>query len=495
MDFGRRGEFLPRCDRGHPFTEKVVSGEHSVLGLRPKTCNSCGHEMLQGNKRHSCKPCGVHLCGPCYGSKCKALLPGVVVGASGAVATRVAYSSSGAASAPLAAGGSPPRNTPSVLGHAAEGRAPHGLARASSNPPAGERRPLGGHVAPPAAAVRPPSAAVGAAVGAAATATGGYRGGVAGGHVSREDGRQVAPSPGVVAAWSDVPRHWTRASGDNDWYALPVDHATAAPLAGLLRVTQPEQLGIGRDASLYGRKYVKLRIQCAWRIQHHFLWRMYAARRDMLARDMQKLSEKGIQRPEVREKTRATAAKLPNSPYTNHLESDFVSLAGEAMLLTGVKPDAVLGIIQEGLSERLASMCGAFGAGIYMAEDSEKADQYATPDPCRDHPGLEDLHKQLYPPGGYRHPGEDTFYCFVVRAALGTPLLTADGHKNLHNPSEPVYASSDRRELANIPGCSPPLRYNSLVVETGQAVKRFREFVVFENSQCYTEYLCAYTRV
>lgn len=171
--------------------------------------------------------------------------------------------------------------------------------------------------------------------------------------------------------------------------------------------------------------------------------------------------------------------------------------ANEKFLLTGVQPANVLPIIQHGLQERLASARGAFGAGIYLAEEVEKCDQYVKADCGHADPELADLHARLFTSTGQpiTFPGEDLFYCFAVRAALGWTLHTTDGRHSIHEPTEMIYENDDRRELATIRGSSPPHRYNSLVVELGAAVKRFREFVIFENTQCYAEYLIAFTRV
>merc|ERR1711924_339719 len=116
--------------------------------------------------------------------------------------------------------------------------------------------------------------------------------------------------------------------------------------------------------------------------------------------------------------------------------------------------------------------------GVYAAEDIEKADQYATPDPVYMASGLEELHARLFRVGtATRHPGEDLFYVFVVRAAAGVPVRTTDGKTDLDRASRDVFATIDQRELSEVPGVSPPLRFHSLVVELGGKVHRFREFV------------------
>ena len=72
-----------------------------------------------------------------------------------------------------------------------------------------------------------------------------------------------------------------------------------------------------------------------------------------------------------------------------------------------------------------------------------------------------------------------------------------------HHPRGFVFEAETARELVNVPasekhsasGQAPPgFNYHSLVVETGGAVKRFREFVVFHREYVYPEFVVAYQR-
>jgi len=97
-----------------------------------------------------------------------------------------------------------------------------------------------------------------------------------------------------------------------------------------------------------------------------------------------------------------------------------------------------MGILSGGLNERLCS--GLFGKGVYLAENPEKADQYAAPDRRYMATGLRDLHQILYREGsGTRHPNEDVFYMFVVRAASGIVARTKDGETDLDKPSSRLF--------------------------------------------------------
>merc|ERR1711879_265849 len=123
-------------------------------------------------------------------------------------------------------------------------------------------------------------------------------------------------------------------------------------------------------------------------------------------------------------------------------------------------------------------------------------------DPGFETPGLEDLHARLFRAGGNTHPQEDLFYCFIVRTAGGICLKTRgikrDKEPNIYDcddEDKALFATQDRRELVAVPGVSPPVNYNTLIVETGRALKRFREIVVYDSQHLYIEYVVAFKRL
>lgn len=204
-----------------------------------------------------------------------------------------------------------------------------------------------------------------------------------------------------------------------------------------------------------------------------------------LTRDRARVEKQGISVPKVQSKLNVIGQRL-------HAHDPLQ--ANEGWFLHGTKPETVLPILSSGLSERMSS--GMFGKGVYLAEDPEKSDQYATPDPKYRASGLDNLHRRLYRAGiGTRHPCEDLFYVFVVRAAAGIAVRTKDGKSNMDRPSEPVFASDEKRELSEVHGVMPPLRFHSLLVELGGSISRFREFVHFNSAHFSVEYLIAYRRV
>eukprot|EP00419_Tripos_fusus_P051327 CAMPEP_0172838690 /NCGR_PEP_ID=MMETSP1075-20121228/28046_1 /TAXON_ID=2916 /ORGANISM="Ceratium fusus, Strain PA161109" /LENGTH=515 /DNA_ID=CAMNT_0013682237 /DNA_START=55 /DNA_END=1602 /DNA_ORIENTATION=+ len=300
--------------------------------------------------------------------------------------------------------------------------------------------------------------------------------------------------------WSPIsPPFWLGEQMDHGWSLHPVlDEDTKAALDKMMEVTKPEDLGTGRDvAHGHGRAYKDIKIHSAWRIENPNMWQRYCGQRSFVAQKVQQASAMlgfGPLPFQVGAYTRLIGA---SRQLAGALDKD----AGEGHFLHGSRPEYLLQILDSGLNARVASLGGAFGVGVYLAEDVEKIDQYATPDSGSD-PGLEDLHARLFRPGGHCHPNEDIFYCIIVRAVLGASVVTRGmsrtaikSHFDADDESKQIFVDKDRRELVAIPGTKPPIRYHSLIVEKGKAVKRFREFVVMDGTNCYAEYLVAYKRV
>ncbi|CAK9006731.1 unnamed protein product [Durusdinium trenchii] len=197
-----------------------------------------------------------------------------------------------------------------------------------------------------------------------------------------------------------VPSYWSGTGDlealDQGWAAEPVSEKTFEALKKLFVVTQPEQLGKGRDCKDYGRKYSNLQLHCAWQIEHPSLWEKYNAERNDVLRNMKKLERNSIETPSWKSKLDENSPALPD---------ELCTAIGEKHLLHGTSPKHLLDILDQGFNDKLASSKGMFGAGAYFAEDPEKIDQYTREDPGYMTPGLEPLHSRLYRPGGHKHPG------------------------------------------------------------------------------------------
>jgi len=145
--------------------------------------------------------------------------------------------------------------------------------------------------------------------------------------------------------------------------------------------------------------------------------------------------------------------------------------------------------LSSGLNERYASS-GAFGDGTYLAEDAGKADQYCRIDAGRSET-RDALHDALYP-GGSVHPGK-VCYVMLVSVLMGEAVVSLDGCSS--DGGGEVWANSEvRRELATVPGSSPPFSYHSLLVETGKSILRYREIVQCHADRILIKYLIAYRR-
>eukprot|EP00913_Durusdinium_trenchii_P000068 g62.t1 len=171
------------------------------------------------------------------------------------------------------------------------------------------------------------------------------------------------------------------------WAAIPVAAPTFAALRRLFVVTQPQDLGRGRDAGQYPRRYSNLQLWSAWQIEHHNLWEKYMAERnDARSCGMEDLSFKfvvdSIETSVWKSKLEDASAGMPD---------ELCAPIGEKYLLHGTLPEHLLHILDQGFNDKLASSKGMFGAGAYFAEDPEKIDQYTRPDPGYESPGLEDV--------------------------------------------------------------------------------------------------------
>ncbi|EKX35886.1 hypothetical protein GUITHDRAFT_79242, partial [Guillardia theta CCMP2712] len=118
-------------------------------------------------------------------------------------------------------------------------------------------------------------------------------------------------------------------------------------------------------------------------------------------------------------------------------------------------------ILKAGLDERVCSLGGLFGAGIYLAENSSKSDEYCTPDSrgiCR---------------------------MFVVRAVLGSSYEAMQAMNNVRLP--PVMPGSDRLHDSVI-GVTKDTHPSAFL-------EKYREFIVYDRRQTYPELLVEFKRV
>jgi len=254
----------------------------------------------------------------------------------------------------------------------------------------------------------------------------------------------------------------------------------------------PKALNKGRDVIEKG-DYTYLDLVAVWRMENPLLWQGYAVERKNMR---EAFARRGIDVPKFEERLKLKQA-IAHFPGANGLYKDI----NETYLIHGTGPDVILSIATGGVNERFTN-AAMFGKGSYFAEDVAKNDQYCRGDAVLGaHP---ELHRRLFPTGGeyefpvYPYKG---YYIILCRILMGYTVRVKcinAKRKEMYNmdfPEATIFATSDERELAAIPGIdNPPLFYSSLVAERGGAIARFREVCMFHSARVYPEYLMCYSR-
>lgn len=269
---------------------------------------------------------------------------------------------------------------------------------------------------------------------------------------------------------------------ERSWHLTSIrDQCLLRGLQGCL-ATEGDHLGFGRDVRAT-RPYAKLQLAAAWHIEHTLRSQMYQSALSQVE-NCSAIAEmpRIIMRNEV---GRLSKNLCDWSLATGCSLNDGVN---EKLVAHGTRPDHVVPMLHTGFNERLSD--GAFGRGCYLAEDCGKCDQYCTTDVSHgDHP---ELHSLLYDEHSRHHPG-NVHYIFICRAVLGAVVHTTDGETNFHTGGRIWAAGANKRELVAVAGS--PVPHHALLVETGAAVRRYREIVIFHGERILPEFLVAYRRV
>ena len=279
----------------------------------------------------------------------------------------------------------------------------------------------------------------------------------------------------------------------------PVDDSDPVTWNGLSRLmkTNRDWLGKGHDAS-QGQMPYELQLVRAWKLQNPRRDARYESGTKGMQDEMDRLKAKDKLTGRQMGQPVLTADAAAALPLTTPLQKPL----NEVLLLHGTQPGVLFTLLANGMSERFSGTNAGtnFGDGAYLAEDIGKADQYVKVD--RKYGEHQDLHDRLYG-HTYRHP-DDVYYTLVCRVALGLPLRTRKSGKHatscdappgqLHS-YEKVFPPGTTRELATVPGVTPPIHYHSLVAECGEVISRYREFVIFRAADYVCPlYLIAYKR-
>eukprot|EP00928_Gymnodinium_smaydae_P094618 TRINITY_DN7971_c0_g1_i1.p1 TRINITY_DN7971_c0_g1~~TRINITY_DN7971_c0_g1_i1.p1 ORF type:complete len:382 (+),score=24.73 TRINITY_DN7971_c0_g1_i1:76-1221(+) len=293
---------------------------------------------------------------------------------------------------------------------------------------------------------------------------------------------------------SDLPMHWSLANGaycpSQGWIAAHITDNKVLKHLNEMLSTDGRQLGKGRDVQEPG-DYSELVLARAWRLENPRLWRRYSNEINDVRRFVRRFRSKKIPpiMDDLRQEVTLPSLALPGDELCDDIN--------EIRLFHGTKPELVLSMLQNGMNSRYTSNTSMFGAGVYLAEDAGKTDQYSTSDSGAGHvPDLSDLHCRLYRQG-VTHP-RNVFYVFICRVIMGYFVRGNTGHPDeisLDDEDVNIYANADRRELSTIPRSVPPTNHHGLLIERGSSISRYREFVQFHDERIYPEYLVAYQRL
>ena len=139
-------------------------------------------------------------------------------------------------------------------------------------------------------------------------------------------------------------------------------------------VTKPKQLGTGRDhkyATAWSKVPAakrKMQVQQAWRIQNAGLSQKYKAGVMTIAGHTSKVAPTWKVNQVRKELTQAAADLAAQDDDLEELRPE----VNEAMLVTGVPPEVVMKIIEQGFNERFSGNNAGtmFGDGTYFVSDS-----------------------------------------------------------------------------------------------------------------------------
>ena len=230
--------------------------------------------------------------------------------------------------------------------------------------------------------------------------------------------------------------------------------------------------------SYTGSRYDSIEVVGTWKINNNVQQEQFDAARAKMKKESPKGNSYGIP-----DSYSVPMHELANTPLDRK--------AGEVILLHGTSPDNLHSILFEGHKTALANKQGLFGRGIYFAENAAKIDQYSTNDEWYKKDGnVGELHDKIYKGCGQMHP-RNVRYALACRVLLGEHVTTSDGKTRLGDGKN-AFSTADRNELASLPDGATP---SSLIAIPGERARYFREFMVYDESQVFVEYLVAYKRV
>lgn len=239
-------------------------------------------------------------------------------------------------------------------------------------------------------------------------------------------------------------------------------HASTAPAAATAGTAA---------ASAPAEKHTRLEVTKVTRVEDAKMWREYM----QALEDIEAATEKDVEPPE-------TVAILHDEKMLADwtIGSTLDQSKNEALLWHGTThgqddTNDIAAIIQKcGFDERVTNPGGLYGAAVYFAESSSKADAYA---------GKVDGKSN-----GIGSQGT----LFLTRVALGTPHRTDVPLKQIRRPPT-VTGLVDK---PGAPIATTDRRCDSVVAskKSGFAGSPYREFMIYDRRQAYGEFMVQYVR-
>ncbi|KAH3832425.1 uncharacterized protein LOC127877783 isoform X2 [Dreissena polymorpha] len=257
-------------------------------------------------------------------------------------------------------------------------------------------------------------------------------------------------------------KDWGIEAQQRPFIRLPIEGQDFQDVVKLVQDTWDAQhVGHGRDAKgLSELNYTKVKVTRVERIENYELFHKYAAKRQEL---FKKAFKTGGPFKSMEKLTGSKGKVLTTSNIENNsvLSKEVYHEVNEHYMFHGT--DGVDKIAEQGLDCRLAGHTAMFGQGVYCAESSTKSDQYADPKGMR---SLTDR-KML-----------------LVRTCLGEPFVTSSPKSYARPPCKSCLEDKCR--------CSNNQFYDSII---GDGSWNFREFIVYNMTDVYPEYIVTYDRV
>jgi len=263
-------------------------------------------------------------------------------------------------------------------------------------------------------------------------------------------------------------------------------------------VSRPDKIGVGADAEGLNHKHKKLQVDKVYRLENSGLWAQYAQGRKSVtplktAKYPNRVTDDLIPSTSVDNPFQESRIKNNHALALMDLDKEFRldKTRNEFFLFHGVKDDdTAQKILNKGIDPRTGNQFGCmFGMGTYFADFATKADCYAGPNP------------QGQSTGGAK------CRMFLMRVTLGTPYVAHEGlmpRPNQRKPNTPlltrpptvggVFDHHYDMNLTTGHVDHTAKMSDSIVFDRKKTNRNYNEYIIYDKTQAYPEFLIEYTR-